>query len=145
MDLPASSRNALHHVSVSAQKLSMETRPWCSEKVVAAAMKAVREADVVIHLDPYKVLHFLINDTHYRNQFETRTSSATLSEDLRNGWEDEMFHYAYRHASAFEKPKYGCLNIFRHRRGDVEASGLINIFPILLITASCFLTTPYYR
>ena len=42
-----------------------------------------------------QALNFLVNDTHYRNQFETSTSGGCLSTSARTGWEDRLFNNFY--------------------------------------------------
>ena len=44
------------------------------------------------------VMKFFVKDTHYRNQFETRSSGGCLSEPTRVGWEDRLFNKIYHHA-----------------------------------------------
>ena len=65
-----------------------------------------------IHLDP--ILQYLISDSHYRNQFETKTSNGTLDNNIRRQWESRMFGGAYNHSSVtgFDRVKYGVFNIF---------------------------------
>ena len=45
-----------------------------------------------------------------RNQFETKVSGGTLSEDHREMWERCLFGGAYDDAKAFDRPKYGVMN-----------------------------------
>lgn len=36
------------------------------------------EAPIIIHVNLDKILHLIVKDTHYRNQFETKTSGGYL-------------------------------------------------------------------
>ena len=72
----------------------------------------IRElAPIIIHIDLPSIETFLLrlgpswlavrveseprNDTHYRNQFETRKSGGLLDPKVRNGWERSLFGHAY--------------------------------------------------
>jgi len=59
----------------------------------------------------------LAADTHYRNQFETNLSRGTLDHAKRSRWEDELFRGAYHGAVAFERCKYGALNVVNDPQG----------------------------
>ena len=45
------------------------------------------EAPLVIHIHLDRHIDKLLADTHYRNQFDTKTSCGTLSEATRIEWE----------------------------------------------------------
>jgi endogenous inhibitor of DNA gyrase (YacG/DUF329 family) len=50
-----------------------------TEKDLKQTLRYIRnDAQLIIHLHPDRVLHFLLKDTHYRNQFETGTGSGAL-------------------------------------------------------------------
>eukprot|EP00929_Paragymnodinium_shiwhaense_P089058 TRINITY_DN49316_c0_g2_i1.p1 TRINITY_DN49316_c0_g2~~TRINITY_DN49316_c0_g2_i1.p1 ORF type:complete len:906 (-),score=256.73 TRINITY_DN49316_c0_g2_i1:233-2950(-) len=77
------------------------------------------EAPIIIQVDIATIgIHFM-NDTHYRNQFETRTSGGLLSEEGRKQWETDLFKGAYDgpDVKAFDRCKYGCLNVMNDYRG----------------------------
>lgn len=76
-----------------------------------------REAPIIIHLNLDRVLHFLVEDTHYRNQFETSTSGGSTCLSARTSWEDRMFNRLYRHSPPVDRVKYGVLNIVGDPRG----------------------------
>jgi hypothetical protein len=46
-----------------------------------------------------------VADTHYRNQFETKTSCGTLSSSARSQWEDGLFNKIYAKATGYERVK----------------------------------------
>ena len=73
------------------------------------------EAPVIIHLTE-QCLGFLVKDTHYRSLFETSTGGGGINTTSRRQWERSMFGPAYDRCSAFQRPKYGCVNI----TGDIE-------------------------
>lgn len=65
-----------------------------------------------IHINLNKYFKYLIKDTHYRNQFETSFSSGSTNLTSRKKWETNMFLRFYDNSSAFDRVKYGCINIF---------------------------------
>jgi hypothetical protein len=58
------------------------------------------------------VLDLLLKDTHYRSQFETKTSSGTNDNKMRDHWEASLFGNAYLQGGVtpFDKCKYGVMN-----------------------------------
>jgi hypothetical protein len=75
------------------------------------------DAPIIIHIHCDKVLNYLIQDTHYRNQFETKTSSGALDEKIRTAWEDNLFNKIYHDSPPFERVKYGVLNVTNDKEG----------------------------
>lgn len=75
------------------------------------------EAPIIIHVDLPSLLPHLVSDTHYRNQFETLTSRGNLSHESRREWEKRLFGNAYRDAEAFDRVKYGVLNVVNDPAG----------------------------
>lgn len=69
------------------------------------------EAPIIIHVRLERVLGFLVKDTHYRNQFETRTSGGSTDLGARRSWEDNIFNKIYASSLPFDRVKYGVLNI----------------------------------
>lgn len=69
------------------------------------------EAPLIMHVNISKTLGFLVNDTHYRNQFETATSGGCLSTSARTNWEDRLYNNLYHSSSGYERVKYGVLNL----------------------------------
>jgi hypothetical protein len=43
-------------------------------------------APIIVHIHVSRYMEFFVKDTHYRNQFETKTSSGSLSHGARTGW-----------------------------------------------------------
>lgn len=88
-------------------------------------------SQIVIHVKLDVIHQFLINDTHYRNQFETKTSSGALSELSRKDWEKNLFGNVYDSAAAFERVKYGAINITNDPKGVQCAYGYGNCYFVL--------------
>eukprot|EP00928_Gymnodinium_smaydae_P011793 TRINITY_DN14316_c0_g5_i1.p1 TRINITY_DN14316_c0_g5~~TRINITY_DN14316_c0_g5_i1.p1 ORF type:complete len:566 (-),score=150.77 TRINITY_DN14316_c0_g5_i1:7-1704(-) len=74
-------------------------------------------APVIVMVDLDKVGQFFESDTHYRNQFETKTSNGLLSTGTRKSWEHDLFGGCYDDAKPFERPKYGVLDVMNDHRG----------------------------
>lgn len=84
------------------------------------ALAWIRElSPVIIHLDVDKMMGFLRDDTHYRNQFETNSSGGLKNKSVRTRWERDLFGNAYADAKPFDRPKYGVQNIWNDYRGVV--------------------------
>jgi hypothetical protein len=60
---------------------------------------------------PNRVITKLAKDTHYRNQFETKTSKGTYDPTKRRTWEKYLFYNQYDDKPDFDRPKYGNLQI----------------------------------
>jgi len=78
-------------------------------------------APVIIHIDLDSLGRFFESDSHYRNQFETNTSSGLLSTSTRSDWERDLFAGRYDDAKSFERPKYGVLDVMNDHKGVVCA------------------------
>jgi Protein of unknown function (DUF3626) len=70
-------------------------------------------APIIVHVHLERTLQYLVDDTHYRNLFETKTGSGCTDTAQRAQWEDSMFNGTYQHATPFERVKYGVLNIMK--------------------------------
>lgn len=82
------------------------------EKDVQRTLQWIRnEAPIIIHVSLERALGFLVKDTHYRNQFETRTSGGSTDLRARSSWEDNIFNNIYASSPPFDRVKYGVLNI----------------------------------
>jgi hypothetical protein len=93
-----------------------------SEVDLHMALAWVRElAPLIIHIKLDKLGDLFAKDNHYRNQFETNTSSGLLKTSARIKWERNLFGKAYEPATteAFDRPKYGVQNIWNDPRGVV--------------------------
>jgi hypothetical protein len=74
---------------------------WCCQRFEAIGLSASDlrtvlryikdEAPIIVHVQLEDTLHFLVKDTHYRNQFETNTSKGGLGHAMVIGWEDRMY------------------------------------------------------
>jgi len=73
---------------------------------------------LVIHFNAAKVMKFLCKDTHYRNQYETKTSGGSMDLVMRTSWEDNMFNSIYHNdIDGSERVKYGAFNITNNPKG----------------------------
>lgn len=78
----------------------------------------IRElAPVIIHVNLPTIAENLAKDSHYRNQFETKSSAGLLDFSVRNDWEASLFGRAYEDAQHFHRPKYGVLNVWNDPYG----------------------------
>lgn len=99
------------------QKLNM------SDEMLKRVLKYIAyNAPIIIHFNPAKVLNFFVNDTNYRNQFETGTSGGCLDRKARIKWEDRIFNNIYNKASDTDRVKYGVLNIVNDPFGVYSCS-----------------------
>mmetsp|Transcript_49699 Transcript_49699/g.118425 ORF Transcript_49699/g.118425 Transcript_49699/m.118425 type:complete len:640 (+) Transcript_49699:95-2014(+) len=81
----------------------------------------IRElAPIIVHIDMDKMLQWIEKDTHYRNQFETKSSGGLLKPDVRKKWERDLFGDCYSGAQGFDCCKYGVLNAMNDYRGVVK-------------------------
>mmetsp|Transcript_84479 Transcript_84479/g.239622 ORF Transcript_84479/g.239622 Transcript_84479/m.239622 type:complete len:678 (-) Transcript_84479:148-2181(-) len=83
----------------------------------------IRElAPVIIHINIEKMLDKMESDTHYRNQFETKTSGGLNKPEVRRKWERDLFGKCYDSAKDFDRPKYGVQNVMNDYRGVVKCA-----------------------
>lgn len=93
-----------------------------SEAQLQRCMDYIREeAPIIVHFHIDRCLDFFIKDTHYRNQFETGTSSGSLSRQSRTSWENDLFSNAYANAKDFDRCKYGVMNVVNDPAGLTAA------------------------
>lgn len=71
---------------------------------------------VTINISIKVVLEKMLNETHVRNGFEIgRFRNADSNNNLKSGrfiWETNLFNQEYDKSEAFERVKYGAINIF---------------------------------
>jgi len=83
----------------------------------------IRElAPILVHVNLTKMMQFMEKDTHYRNQFETRSSGGLLKPEVRERWERDLFGGSYDGAQGFDRCKYGVLNAMNDYRGVVKCA-----------------------
>ncbi|CAK9075454.1 unnamed protein product [Durusdinium trenchii] len=80
------------------------------------------EAPIVIHTDLSKRLGAFSKDTHYRNQFETGTTSGSSDIAKRKAWESRLFPEIYDHVKDTHRVKYGVLNAVNDPRGIMSVA-----------------------
>lgn len=90
----------------------------------------IRDAQITIHLT-LETLKIIVTDTHYRNQFETKTSGGKLDYDMRIKWENDLFGGAYNESQAFDRCKYECLNMNPGNRPVTDAGAYGDNYLIL--------------
>lgn len=89
------------------------------------------EVALVINIHVPQTLESLVNDSHYRNQFETQTSGGYLSNESRITWENNMFNNTYNEVIPFDRCKYGYININRNNRPTATTEGYGDSYLIL--------------
>jgi hypothetical protein len=77
--------------------------------IVKLTKNKLENTEICINV-PLSHVNNIANDTHYRNQFETKVSSGTLSNTYRKAWEYKLFQYN-DNVKDFDRPKYGNLPI----------------------------------
>jgi len=80
------------------------------------------EAPIVIHTDLSKRLNAFSKDTHYRNQFETGTTSGSSDMSKRKAWESRLFPQIYDNVQPADRVKYGVLNAVSDPRGIMSVA-----------------------
>eukprot|EP00930_Biecheleria_cincta_P045374 TRINITY_DN31282_c0_g1_i1.p1 TRINITY_DN31282_c0_g1~~TRINITY_DN31282_c0_g1_i1.p1 ORF type:complete len:677 (+),score=132.93 TRINITY_DN31282_c0_g1_i1:190-2031(+) len=88
-------------------------------------------APVIVHFWFDRMCKFLLEDTHYRSQFETGSSCGLNNREVRERWERDLFQGAYDGCKDFERPKYGVLNVHNDYRGVVRAAQYGDCYMIL--------------
>jgi len=91
----------------------------------------LKGAPIIIHIDLDTVGRYLMEDSYYRNQFETGTSKGVTVLPLRESWEEKLFGECYKDATPFERPKYGVLDIMNDPEGVVAATQYGRSYAIL--------------
>lgn len=78
----------------------------------------IRElAPIIVHTNLDKMMKWMEEDTHYRNQFETATSGGLLKPAVREKWERDLFGGCYEKAQHCDRCKYGVQNVMNDYRG----------------------------
>eukprot|EP00434_Breviolum_minutum_P041242 symbB.v1.2.036685.t1/scaffold5166.1/size30171/2 len=121
---------AVRHIRKLAKRNHQDALPKLQDRVARLGYKEddlwltlawIRElAPVIVHVDLDKMLTFMEKDTHYRNQFETKTSGGLLKPATREKWERDLFGGCYDGAPGFDRPKYGVQNVMNDPRGVVK-------------------------
>eukprot|EP00927_Polykrikos_kofoidii_P065838 TRINITY_DN61554_c0_g1_i1.p1 TRINITY_DN61554_c0_g1~~TRINITY_DN61554_c0_g1_i1.p1 ORF type:complete len:614 (+),score=88.70 TRINITY_DN61554_c0_g1_i1:24-1844(+) len=136
-------KSALAHIRVLARSNHDRALPLLQHRVkrlgygddaLWMTLAWIRElAPVIIHINLDNMLGFLEKDTHYRNQFETKSSGAALDEDARVRWENGLFSGAYDQPGVrgTDRVKYGALNVMNDYRGVVRCHNYGSSYIIL--------------
>ncbi len=105
--LSSSQQNALASVRNNIEKIVL---PTTIEDFYYDLCKYISECPITINFS-VSILGNLVNDTHYRNQFETNTSGGLNSPSTREIWENRLFENNYSSSKPSERVKYGCINL----------------------------------
>lgn len=84
--------------------------------------KFIKTVPIIIHFHPNKMMNYMIEDTHYRNLFETKTSSGSTSTTARTTWENVLFNKLYNDSVGTDRVKYGVININNDPTGSSAAT-----------------------
>ena len=120
-------RDTIIYMHEKSEKFHWISEPYLVKRIEAMGYKAsdlenlhhyiVNYAPIIIHMHANNHMQFFVKDTHYRNQFETKKSSGSLSETSRTSWEDRMFDGLHHSATPFERVKYGTINFTNDPKG----------------------------
>ena len=132
--LTEAQQRALFYVAASARTRSNEAleregglslRARCkrlgfNDDALLGTLRWVRDgAPIIIHVSTSALEEILREgDPHYRSQHETRPMAISTWRDAK---EAALFDSAYVGATAFEKPKYGCMNFTNDSNGVASA------------------------
>ncbi|CAJ1375418.1 unnamed protein product [Effrenium voratum] len=117
-------RNARPKSQAAVEGLQRRLAKWgYGHDTLAKVLRYIRdEAPIVIHTDLSKRVKAFSQDTHYRNQFETRTTSGSSDMSKRKAWEDRLFPQIYDNVQNFDRVKYGVLNAVNDPRGILSVA-----------------------
>eukprot|EP00928_Gymnodinium_smaydae_P052972 TRINITY_DN37084_c0_g1_i1.p1 TRINITY_DN37084_c0_g1~~TRINITY_DN37084_c0_g1_i1.p1 ORF type:complete len:616 (-),score=77.24 TRINITY_DN37084_c0_g1_i1:145-1992(-) len=141
VDLKPCQQAALRHIRAIAQENHERALPYLQSRITSLGFRAedltmvllwIRDlAPIICHVDLDKCGDAFANDTHYRNQFETNTSSGLLKHQTRRKWERTLFGSAYEDACPFDRPKYGVQNTWNDYRGVMGCKQYGDSFVVL--------------
>lgn len=125
---------ALQLCHTRAARLSAEARPRLLLRLSALGIATsaqliedyLAQAPIIVHvkLEKEEICEKLLEDTHFRNQFETSLTGGHFDPTpggTRVQWESVQFDKAYDGSPGFRRPKYGVLNFTNDVRGVKEA------------------------
>ena len=120
-------RNAIEYVVKKAKTLSDQVDRSLFERVgklgfnredLETTLEWIKmDSPIIIHVFLDQLLPLLMNETHYKNQFETGTSHGSRDLESRKSWENNIFNNIYKNANGKDRVKYGVLNIVGDIRG----------------------------
>eukprot|EP00411_Alexandrium_monilatum_P066956 CAMPEP_0175588774 /NCGR_PEP_ID=MMETSP0096-20121207/51465_1 /TAXON_ID=311494 /ORGANISM="Alexandrium monilatum, Strain CCMP3105" /LENGTH=675 /DNA_ID=CAMNT_0016892767 /DNA_START=35 /DNA_END=2061 /DNA_ORIENTATION=+ len=125
-------KQALTHIRRLAKKNHQDALPKVQQRILNMGFKDenlwmtlawIRElAPIIVHVNIDKMVQFMEKDTHYRNQFETKSSGGLLKPEVRTKWERDLFGGCYDKAKGFDRCKYGVQNVMNDYRGVVRCA-----------------------
>lgn len=107
----------LHDAALPRLRERAQTLGFVAEDVDTTLRWIREEAPILIHVNLATLGAKLVTDTHYRNLFQTGTSSGAKSTEQRMRWEHALFGDAYDAADPSERCKYGVLNVTNDPQG----------------------------
>lgn len=126
-------KNAIVFMHDNGEKQHYAAKPLLLKRIMRMGYKASdlealhhyleNYAPIIVHIHVSRYMDFFVKDTHYRNQFETSTSSGSLSHSARTSWENRMFNHRYSKATGFERVKYGTVNFTNDPKGVRACAG----------------------
>ena len=93
------------------------------EKLNKVALHIQYYCDIIIHFFLDKLIEAFLTDQdgRYKNLFETGRGNGSNCKITRARWEDRLFFDGYSNAEAYERVKYGCLNVAQDVCGVASA------------------------
>lgn len=112
-------REAQPRSKAAAASLAKRLKEWgYPDNALQQVLDYIRhEAPIIVHIDLTSRIDLLQKDTHYRNQFETKSTRGSSDLEKRSSWEDRLFQNAYQSALAADRVKYGVLNAVNDPNG----------------------------
>jgi Protein of unknown function (DUF3626) len=110
----------MHEAALPKLKERIQSLGFSDESLDQCLEYIREEAPIIIHFTE-NCLNNLVQDTHYRNLFETNSSGGCKDKKRREQWEHCLFGGAYDGCPPFQRPKYGCLNLSGDIAGVVPA------------------------
>jgi hypothetical protein len=94
--------------------------------LIEAIRNHIQNCDIIIHFNFNNLVGYFGTDDHYKNLYEVRGDCPS-----RTSWENNLFNSLYKDATAYEKVKYGCINLYKSRHGVASAVRYGNSYFIL--------------
>ena len=120
--------SVLMKINMEAMKLSAVSEKQLlnrisKDKLQKIALYIRYHSDIVIHLFLDKLIEDFLRDEdgRYKNLFETGKGNGSNCQITRARWEDRLFFDGYKNAEAYERVKYGCLNVGNDSSGVASA------------------------
>lgn len=120
--------SVLMKMNIEAMKLSTLGEKELLNRLTKTKLKKIasyiqHRSDIIVHLFLDKLIEDFMKDEdgRYKNLFETGKGNGSNCQLTRKRWEDRLFFDGYSDAEAYERVKYGCLNIGNDASGVASA------------------------